>query len=161
MADDTIDLHGQFVEEAEDLLKARIRDAQRRGQSHLHVIVGRGNHSAGGVAKIRPRVERLCTELGLDWRIDEGNEGKLFVDLTGGKVPPGGGGGGHGGYQQQGQHHQQQGGHHQQQGGHHQQRPQGQHHQQRPQGQHQQRPQEEENEVEKAVSKCLGCCVIM
>jgi len=43
VAEDTIDLHGQFVEEAEDILEARIRDAQARGQTHIHVIVGKGN----------------------------------------------------------------------------------------------------------------------
>jgi DNA-nicking Smr family endonuclease len=37
VADDTIDLHGQFVEEAEDILEARIRYAQQTNQSHLHV----------------------------------------------------------------------------------------------------------------------------
>ena len=36
---DTIDLHGQFVEEAEDILEERIRYAQAHGQTHLHVIV--------------------------------------------------------------------------------------------------------------------------
>ena len=35
--DDTIDLHGQFVEEAEDILEARIRSARAQGQTHLHV----------------------------------------------------------------------------------------------------------------------------
>lgn len=34
---DTIDLHGQFVEEAEDILEERIKYAQKHGQSHLHV----------------------------------------------------------------------------------------------------------------------------
>lgn len=34
---DTIDLHGQFVEEAEDILEQRIRYAQQTGQTHLHV----------------------------------------------------------------------------------------------------------------------------
>ena len=34
---DTIDLHGQFVEEAEEILEARIRYAQQHGQTHLHV----------------------------------------------------------------------------------------------------------------------------
>ena len=37
VADDTIDLHGQFVEEAEDILEARIRSARAQGQTHLHV----------------------------------------------------------------------------------------------------------------------------
>lgn len=34
---DTIDLHGQFVEEAEEILERRIRYAQQTGQTHLHV----------------------------------------------------------------------------------------------------------------------------
>lgn len=37
VADDTIDLHGQFVEEAENILEQRIRYAQQNGQTHLHV----------------------------------------------------------------------------------------------------------------------------
>ena len=37
VADDTIDLHGQFVEEAEQILEQRIRYAQQNGQTHLHV----------------------------------------------------------------------------------------------------------------------------
>lgn len=37
VAGDTIDLHGQFVEEAEDILEQRIRYAQSQGQTHLHV----------------------------------------------------------------------------------------------------------------------------
>lgn len=39
VADDTIDLHGQFVEEAEQILEQRIRYAQQNGQTHLHVYV--------------------------------------------------------------------------------------------------------------------------
>jgi DNA-nicking Smr family endonuclease len=35
--DDTIDLHGQFVEEAEDILEERIKYAREHGQTHLHV----------------------------------------------------------------------------------------------------------------------------
>ena len=37
VADNTIDLHGQFVEEAEQILEQRIRYAQQQGQTHLHV----------------------------------------------------------------------------------------------------------------------------
>lgn len=37
VAPDTIDLHGQFVEEAEDILEERIKYAKSHGQNHLHV----------------------------------------------------------------------------------------------------------------------------
>lgn len=86
---DTIDLHGQFVEEAEEILEQRIRYAQQSGQSHLHVIVGKGNHSAGHVQKLKPRVEAICRELGLEYNTEH-NEGRIYVDLKQG-------GGGHGG----------------------------------------------------------------
>ncbi|KAK5453498.1 hypothetical protein LTS15_006683 [Exophiala xenobiotica] len=82
---DTIDLHGQFVEEAEDILEERIRYAQAHGQSHLHVIVGRGNHSVNHVQKIKPRVEQVCKELGLQYHT-EPNEGRIYVNLAGGAV---------------------------------------------------------------------------
>jgi len=82
---DTIDLHGQFVEEAEDILEERIRYAQSTGQTHLHVIVGKGNHSPGHIQKIKPRVEQVCQELGLQYHT-EPNEGRIYVNLTGGSV---------------------------------------------------------------------------
>lgn len=121
--DDTIDLHGQFVEEAEDILEERIRYARNHGQTHLHVIVGKGNHSPGHIQKIKPRVEQVCQELGLNYRT-EPNEGRIYVNLQGGEAhPPQQGGGGYGGpgYQQphhggqQQQHHGGQQQHHQQQ----------------------------------------------
>lgn len=50
VAADTIDLHGQFVEEAEDILEERIKYARQHGQDHLHVYVGvQETHSFGGV----------------------------------------------------------------------------------------------------------------
>jgi hypothetical protein len=147
---DTIDLHGLYVEEAEDVLEERIKAARARGEGHLHVIVGKGNHSAGHVQKIKPRVEQVCRELGLHYATEE-NEGRIFVDLKGGAVhgmPPAPSYGG--GYPGQGQAH---GGHQQQHGGQ-------QHH-----GGHQQQ-QQQNDEVEKLVKKGLSrlfksCCVVM
>ncbi|KAF2658622.1 DUF1771-domain-containing protein [Lophiostoma macrostomum CBS 122681] len=161
---DTIDLHGLFVEEAEDVLEERIREAQRQGQTHLHVIVGKGNHSRNHVQKIKPRVEQVCRELGLQYRTEE-NEGRIFVNLQGGAVhemppPPqfgGGYSGGYGGYpgQQQGGYQGGQQHHGQSHGGHQQQ-------------QHSQQ-QQQNDEVEELVKKGLprlfkalkGCCVVM
>ena len=104
---DTIDLHGQFVEEAEDILEQRIRAAQSQGQTHLHVIVGKGNHSRDHVQKIKPRVEQVCQELGLKYQTEH-NEGRIYIDLTGAPVhsmppPPQGYGQQWGGQQQGGQ----------------------------------------------------------
>lgn len=35
--DDTIDLHGLYVEEAQEVVEKRIRYARGQGQSHLHM----------------------------------------------------------------------------------------------------------------------------
>ena len=85
VAADTIDLHGQFVEEAEDILEERIKYAKSTGQTHLHVIVGKGNHSPGHIQKIKPRVEQVCREQGLQFHT-EPNEGRMYVNLQGGNV---------------------------------------------------------------------------
>lgn len=167
VADDTIDLHGQFVEEAEDILEARIRDAQARNQTHLHVIVGKGNHSVNHVQKIKPRVEQVCQELGLQYAT-EANEGRMYINLAGHDVsgmpplPSGQMGGGYGGGAGQNAHH---GGGKQHGGATH-----GQAHP-RPaanqsQGQQQQQQGDQMEEMEKKVlskifSKLGDCCVVM
>ncbi|KAI1397207.1 Smr domain protein [Hypoxylon fuscum] len=163
VADDTIDLHGQFVEEAEDILEQRIRYAQQHNQSHLHVIVGKGNHSTDHVQKLKPRVEQVCRELGLQYATEE-NSGRIYVNLQGGEavmppLPPqhGGHGSSGGGSRPHGQQQQQQ-----QQPQHHGGRPQQQ--QQQHHQQHQQQ-QEQPDEIEKLVSKFVrklgDCCVVM
>ncbi|KAK3954203.1 hypothetical protein QBC32DRAFT_336848 [Pseudoneurospora amorphoporcata] len=159
VAADTIDLHGLYVEEAEDILEARIRDAQARGQTHLHVIVGKGHHSAGGVRKIAPRVEQVCREMGLNFAAEE-NEGRIYVDLTGGTVdgvpglpqqPPGYQPGA--GYQSEGRPNQYQGG-----GGYPGQHQHGGHHQQ----QQQQNNQQEDDIWGDLLGACFKkCCVVM
>ncbi|KAL5317648.1 hypothetical protein ACEPPN_014745 [Leptodophora sp. 'Broadleaf-Isolate-01'] len=158
VADDTIDLHGQFVEEAEDILEQRIRYAQQNGQTHLHVIVGKGNHSVNHVQKIKPRVEQVCTELGLQYATEE-NAGRIYVNLSGGPatMPPQGQqqhGGGYHGQQPQGGH---------QQGGY----PGQQNHGQQQQHGNQQNGQDDEMEklarklLPKLLKKLDGCCVVM
>ncbi|KAK7428939.1 hypothetical protein QQZ08_004556 [Neonectria magnoliae] len=154
---DTIDLHGQFVEEAERILEQRIRADQAAGQTHLHAIVGKGHHSAGHVQKIKPKVEELCRELGLQYSTEE-NAGRIYINLQGGEaIPPQNGGysGYHGGQQQ----------HHdgQQQHG-------GQHHGGQQHGGQQHGGQQQNDEVAEFVGKQLPwilkklekhCCVVM
>ncbi|KAI4149713.1 MAG: hypothetical protein LQ340_004486 [Diploschistes diacapsis] len=176
---DTIDLHGQFVEEAEDILEARIRYAQQHGQTHLHVIVGKGNHSVNHIQKIKPRVEQICQELGLQYATEE-NEGRMYVNLQGGPavMPPTGGKHHHGGHQQQhlqGQYQGYQQPQDQQQysqaGGQYQQQQQQQYGQAGGQYQQQQQGGGQGDEMEQAVKKLIprilqkmeekGCCVVM
>jgi DNA-nicking Smr family endonuclease len=84
---DTIDLHGQYVEEAENILRKKIKEARQQNQTHLHVIVGKGNHSQNHVQKIKPAVERMCNEMGLAHRVEH-NEGRIYIDLTGNQNIP-------------------------------------------------------------------------
>ena len=156
--DDTIDLHGQFVEEAEDILEERIKYARSHGQTHLHVIVGKGNHSPGHIQKIKPRVEQVCQELGLQYHT-EPNEGRIYVNLTGGAVQMQDVNS-WGGYQQGGQQHQggYQQSHQQQQQQPYYSQPQGQHQpqqQQYQQNQNQGQGQGQNDEIEKLVKKFL------
>lgn len=163
VAEDTIDLHGQFVEEAEDILEARIRDAQARGQTHLHVIVGKGNHSVNHVQKIKPRVEQVCQELGLQYAT-EANEGRMYINLAGHDVsgvpplPSGQSGGGYSGAAGHNAHH----------GGetHGQPHPRPAQNQSQGQQQQQQQQGDQMEEMEKKVlskifSKLGDCCVVM
>lgn len=46
-------------------------------------IVGKGIHSANHVQKIKPRVEKVCRDLGLQYATEE-NTGRVYVNLTGG-----------------------------------------------------------------------------
>jgi Smr domain len=164
VASDTIDLHGQFVEEAEDILEQRIRYAQSTGQNHLHVIVGKGNHSPHHIQKIKPRVEKVCQELGLQYQT-EANEGRMYINLTGGPAnapPPTHAGGTH--YGGNPQHHTTQPGY----PGTQQHYQGGQPHHQPAHGHHQ--GQGQNDEVEKLVKKFLPriirklerqCCIVM
>ncbi|KJZ72864.1 hypothetical protein HIM_07808 [Hirsutella minnesotensis 3608] len=150
---DAIDLHGQFVEEAERILEERIRADQARGQTHLHAIVGKGNHSAGHVQKIKPKVEQLCRELGLQCRTEE-NAGRIYINLQGGEPRP----------PQHDQHHG---------GAHHQQPPHQQHQQQhQPPPAHHQGPQQgnQQNDAAQLLERVLprvlrklekACCAVM
>ncbi|RFN43917.1 hypothetical protein FIE12Z_11824 [Fusarium flagelliforme] len=138
VGEDSIDLHGLFVEEAERILEERIRSDQANGQTHLYAIVGKGNHSAGGVQKLKPKVEELCQELGLRYETDEDNTGRIIINLQGGQPVPPSHSGGHGGYPGGQQHH----------GGH----------------QHHQPQQEEQNDdlitiIFKKLEK--ACCTVM
>ena len=55
----TIDLHGLYVKEAIERTEKAIADGQRQGMDEMRVIVGKGIHSQGHVAKIKPAVQDL------------------------------------------------------------------------------------------------------
>lgn len=80
-AEDEIDLHGLYVKEAELFLQTRIAASIRTNQSHLRVIVGKGKHSANGIAKIKPAVAQMCDECRLKHHMDPHNSGVMVIDL--------------------------------------------------------------------------------
>ncbi|KAG0636968.1 hypothetical protein HOY80DRAFT_1010961 [Tuber brumale] len=75
LPDDTVDLHGLYVEEAIDMLSRCIgRISHGEG---LWVIVGRGNHSVGR-ARLGPAVKRFCDEIGV--QVGQAiEEGRLYL----------------------------------------------------------------------------------
>ncbi|KAF5389495.1 hypothetical protein D9757_004324 [Collybiopsis confluens] len=78
-----IDLHGLYVKEAIAQTDNAIEDAKRRGVSEIHLIVGKGLHSQGGAAKIKPAVEELMKKHQLVAELDPHNAGVLIVQLGG------------------------------------------------------------------------------
>ncbi|KAI0554679.1 DUF1771-domain-containing protein [Xylaria curta] len=145
-----IDLHGLYVHEAVDFTTIRIRDNQSSGLTDLHVIVGQGHHSIDHKQKIKPAIEELCENLGLQCATEE-NAGRIYINLQGGDVthlpppPPQ-----HDGSQHRPQHH-----HSNQQ----------QHHYVQQQQHHGGQTQDEEqyDEVEKFLKKLINkyCCNVM
>ncbi|KKK14110.1 Smr domain protein, partial [Aspergillus rambellii] len=125
-------------------------------------IVGKGNHSANHVQKIKPRVEQICSELGLQYATEE-NAGRIYVNLTGGPADMSSSqshAGNAGGYP--GQQHNQPQQHYQQQ--------QQQYPQQQQQQQHGQQQNQNQDEIEQVVNQLLprvlrklekACCAIM
>lgn len=85
--EDDIDLHGLYVREAEYILKVRIKSGIEKHQPKLDCIVGKGKHSANGIAKLKPAIEQLCEDAGLKSWIDPKNTGVLHIDISGGRVP--------------------------------------------------------------------------
>ncbi|KAJ3776478.1 hypothetical protein FB446DRAFT_721123 [Lentinula raphanica] len=78
-----IDLHGLYVKEAIERTDSAIVDAKHRGESEIRLIVGKGMHSSGGVAKIKPAIEELMQKHQLVAELDPNNAGVLIVQLGG------------------------------------------------------------------------------
>ncbi|XP_028657793.1 NEDD4-binding protein 2 [Erpetoichthys calabaricus] len=79
-----LDLHGLHVDEAIHHLRRVIQEKQTEyqqcgGKPHLSVITGRGNHSQGGVARIRPAVIDYLTNH--SFRFSEPKPGVLNIML--------------------------------------------------------------------------------
>jgi len=78
-----IDLHGLYVKEAIAYTDNAIEQAKLRGDSDIRLIVGKGLHSTGSHAKIKPAIEELMQKHQLVAELDPHNAGVLIVRLDG------------------------------------------------------------------------------
>ncbi|KAK0435992.1 hypothetical protein EV421DRAFT_1716245 [Armillaria borealis] len=81
-----IDLHRLRVKEAIARTDAALEEAKLRGDSEIRIIVGKGLHSEGGAAKVRPAIKGLMRKYKLVAEFDPSNSGVLVVELNG--CPP-------------------------------------------------------------------------
>jgi len=81
-APDELDLHGLYIKEAIAQTDQAVIAALSRGESEIRIIVGKGLHSQGSVAKIKPAIEELMVKHQLTAAIDPRNAGVLVVTLN-------------------------------------------------------------------------------
>jgi DNA-nicking Smr family endonuclease len=88
---DELDLHGLHVDEAKFFTEQRIMACKERREDHLHIIVGKGNHSVNHIQKLKPAIEDLCRRYGFEYSTEH-NEGRILVKFPqqGGFLAPGG-----------------------------------------------------------------------
>lgn len=82
----TIDLHGLYVEEAVERVKDRFEKIGRKGT--LVIIWGAGNHSEGGVRKIKPAILDILNSEKLIFDDDVPNHGCCTVYFSGKTAEP-------------------------------------------------------------------------
>ena len=62
------------------MLRSRIRNDNRKGFNHLHVITGKGKHNQDGSSKVKDTVISICKGKGLDFVI-QCNQGLTCIKL--------------------------------------------------------------------------------
>ncbi|KAN0091167.1 Smr domain containing protein [Tylopilus felleus] len=76
-----VDLHGLYVKEAIAYSDKTITDARRRADPEVRLIVGQGNHSEGGVSRLKPAIQEDLQSRGYRVDVDPKNAGVLIVRL--------------------------------------------------------------------------------
>jgi DNA-nicking Smr family endonuclease len=77
-----VDLHGLRVKEALDKARERIEWARREQKRSIVFIVGKGLHSADGVSRLKPAVQRLVEEFNLRCVPNQPTQGCITVQLV-------------------------------------------------------------------------------
>ncbi|KAF9356879.1 hypothetical protein BGX26_004604 [Mortierella sp. AD094] len=75
-----IDLHGLKVREALEITRERLAKFIKYKETNLIIIVGRGNNSINGIAKIKPAVIELVSEFHIKATPNKPNQGCIFVE---------------------------------------------------------------------------------
>ena len=73
-----VDLHGLLVGEALTKTAEHLAACRERGVRRTKIITGRGNHSLGGVARVRPEVEAWLVQRRGELRITRVSNGGAF-----------------------------------------------------------------------------------
>lgn len=77
-----VDLHGLYVKEAVARTDQALQSAKARGDTQLNLIVGKGLHSKGGIAKVKPAIEELMQRHRVNAVLDPNNAGVLIVQIN-------------------------------------------------------------------------------
>lgn len=80
ISENSIDLHGLFVDEALDRLQKRVLSCKKNNVNELIVIVGQGNHSTDG-PKIKPAVLEYAKCDGIRHRPNTPNAGCVLFEF--------------------------------------------------------------------------------
>ncbi|EIN09822.1 DUF1771-domain-containing protein [Punctularia strigosozonata HHB-11173 SS5] len=76
-----VDFHGLFVTESLARARAHVAACRRQSVKRTVFITGRGNRSAGGLAKIKPAMEDFLKSENLVAYMDVPNAGCITVDI--------------------------------------------------------------------------------
>ncbi|KAF9437298.1 hypothetical protein BGZ76_001304 [Entomortierella beljakovae] len=75
-----IDLHGLKVQEAIEITRVRLAKFIKEKEPNLIIIVGRGNNSVNGIARIKPAIITLMSEFHVKATPNKPNDGCIFVE---------------------------------------------------------------------------------
>ncbi|KAI9299960.1 hypothetical protein BJ944DRAFT_171584 [Cunninghamella echinulata] len=74
-----IDLHGLFVQEATDRVDEAIKLCKREHYENLTIIVGKGLHSPGQIAKLKPAITEMVQRYEVLCEPNRPNPGCLYI----------------------------------------------------------------------------------
>lgn len=76
----TLDLHGQYVNEAMELVEKRLKEIGFKGD--IIIVVGAGHHSENNVRKIKPKLEEYLKEKKIKYDDNQPNNGCMTLHLS-------------------------------------------------------------------------------